>query len=235
MEKEMKKLLLVAVSVGVFLLLTITISIIILTPKTQPQDASVSSYSQGRVQPAADYTPAVIIPQETTPVAENSGQPAVDTNNGDNLTIQIPVPSTVSVSDTPVTSAPVRVATTPAAPSASTVTAAPAPAASSSASASTTTAAATAPARPAAVRTVTDYWIQVGAYRAMVRAEDVRESLADKGLLSIIENRQIGGDNLYRVRLGPYTSKREANHWLAIVQSIDGFSDSQVRETTRQQ
>ena len=42
MEKEMKKLLLVAVSVGVFLLITITVAIVILTPKAQTQEIAFS-------------------------------------------------------------------------------------------------------------------------------------------------------------------------------------------------
>jgi cell division protein FtsN len=69
----------------------------------------------------------------------------------------------------------------------------------------------------------------------MVRAEDVRERLASNGLISIIETRLIDGRNLYRVRLGPYTTEREANHWLTIVRRIEGFDDSQVRQTIRQQ
>jgi DedD protein len=68
----------------------------------------------------------------------------------------------------------------------------------------------------------------------MVRAEDAKELLASKGFVSIIENREIDGRTWYRVRLGPYTSENEANYWLALVKSIDGFSDSQVRQTTRQ-
>ena len=69
----------------------------------------------------------------------------------------------------------------------------------------------------------------------MVRAEDAKELLASNGLVSIIENRVIDGRTFYRVRLGPYTSEREANHWLAIVKTIDGFGESQVRQTVRQQ
>jgi len=237
MEKEMKKLLLVAVSVGVFLLVTITISIIMLTPKAQTREAAVSSYSQGRVQPATDYfnAPPAITGQETVMpiivIPENVyTAPPVDFNNGENLTIQIPIPSTAPVPVTPAASAPVRVVTTPAPaePSRTATSTAAAPAAT------TATTVTTAP-RPAAIRTTIDYWIQIGAYSAMVRAEDVKEFLASKGLISIIENREVSGDNLYRVRLGPYTSEREANHWLAIVREIEGFSDSQVRQTTRQQ
>jgi DedD protein len=70
---------------------------------------------------------------------------------------------------------------------------------------------------------------------AKVRADDAKELLASKGITSIVENRQIDGRIWYRVRLGPYTSEREANYWLALVRSIDGFGESQVRQTVRQQ
>jgi DedD protein len=73
--------------------------------------------------------------------------------------------------------------------------------------------------------------VQTGAFTAIIRAEDAKETLASKGITSIIENRQIDGLTWYRVRLGPYTSESEAKYWLALVQSIDGFAGSQVRQT----
>jgi DedD protein len=77
--------------------------------------------------------------------------------------------------------------------------------------------------------------VQTGAFSAKIRADDARELLASKGITSIVENRQINGRTWYRVRLGPYTSESEANYWLALVRSIDGFGESQVRQTARQQ
>jgi len=244
MEKEMKKLLLIAISVGVFLLVTVTVAIIIMTPKVQQQENAYSSsfpFSQGNFQPASDIMnnipeqPNIII---QNPVNEAPETPAVfDRNDGDNLTIQIPVPpanpaaESSNVSSNPSSAPAARPAVSAPAPTAvpaSTNTAAPA-------ATRTTTAAQTPSNTPAASRTINDYWIQIGAYSAMVRAEDIRENLASKGLVSIIENNMVNGQNVYRVRLGPYTSEREANHWLAIVQAIDGFHDSQVRQTTRQQ
>jgi DedD protein len=76
-----------------------------------------------------------------------------------------------------------------------------------------------------------DYWVQTGAFSTQVRAEGVKETLAAKGITSIIENRAVDGKTWYRVRVGPYTSETEANYWLALVRSIDGFADSQVRQT----
>jgi len=223
MEKEQKKLLLVAVSVGVFLLVTITAAIILLTPKVNTEETSFSSSHPVSIQPASNAT----IPAQ--PVVNNTQETTVNSESAaDHLTIEIPRPTTAAVPDnpdiTPSSSSRPVVTTTPARTAAT-----PAPAAAQPAS---TTAAAS---RTTSTKTVNDYWIQTGAYSAIVRAEDVKELLASKGLISIIETRIVEGRNLYRVRLGPYTSENEANYWLALVKSIDGFSESQVRQTVRQQ
>jgi DedD protein len=115
------------------------------------------------------------------------------------------------------------------------------PASPSSAPASPATAPA-APAVPAAraaprsaavSRAQRDYWIQTGAFSALVRAEDVKETLASKGLSSIIDDGEVDGQTWYRVRVGPYTSENEASYWLALVRAINGFDQSQIRSTLR--
>jgi DedD protein len=90
-------------------------------------------------------------------------------------------------------------------------------------------------AKPAAVpaRTNNDYWIQIGAFSAKVRAEGVKETLAEKGITTIIDDGNVNGKTLYRVRVGPYTSEIEAGYWLALVKELDGFADSQIRSSTR--
>ena len=236
MDKEKKKLLLVAVSVGVFLLVTITVAIIILTPKTQETQFSTSvPYSSGRVQ----VTQQDDVPVQTTPPQPVVVSPDVDRKDGDNLTITVrtppaaAVPDVAQISETPKSNErPATVAVKPAEPAPATK-----PAAKSTAktdtSKTTTVAKPSAVAKPAAPKTINDFWVQTGAFSAQVRAEDARETLASKGITSIVENREINGKIWYRVRLGPYTSEREANHWLEIVKLIDGFSDSQIRQTVR--
>jgi cell division protein FtsN len=76
-----------------------------------------------------------------------------------------------------------------------------------------------------------NFWVQAGAFSTQVRAEDVRETLAGRGITSIIENRDINGQNFFRVRIGPYTSQNEADYWLALIKSINGFEDSQIWQT----
>jgi DedD protein len=159
---------------------------------------------------------------------ENPGEGyAVENNNGGDAArtvINVPKPSTVAVPDTPSEPAG-RSAPRRAAP-ASRPAAAPSPKAS-------------APAKPAAPKPAArpapssydSYWVQTGAFTAKVRAEGVKETLSSKGISSIIENRELDGKTWYRVRVGPYTSENEASYWLALVRSIDGFADSQIRMT----
>ena len=259
MDKEQKKLLLVAISVGVFLLVTITVAIIILTPKVNNEETAFSSpppVTPARIQSAENTIIPVQPVEDNYQVTnnntnrENSEPVATVKNDTELLTIEIPRPTTAAVPDNPditsssqprpvVTIAPAKPAETPA-PTAQ-------PAATQPATARPAAAANPAPAaqpavsRPAAAtrqntpaRTTYDYWIQTGAYSSTVRAEDAKELLASKGLVSIIETRVIDGRNLYRVRLGPYTSEREAGYWLTLVKAIDGFGDSQIRQTVRQ-
>ena len=249
MEKEQKKLILVAVSVGVFLLVTITVALIIITPKTQEP----AYYSSMSVQPAGNVQPAESTNHSSQPIINNTQETninfdfdnaetiaTVDSNDGSRLTIQIPRPSAAAVPDNFENAASAN----------SVVSVIQKAAATESASSVPNTPAAqpAAPARSAAARTpaastrttsssksINDYWIQTGAFTAKIRADDARDLLESKGLISIIENREIDGRTWYRVRLGPYTSENEANYWLALVKSIDGFNESQVRQTVRQQ
>jgi DedD protein len=115
----------------------------------------------------------------------------------------------------------------PAAPAKS---ATPAPAKSAAPAKPSTPARTTASAKPAATaRTNYDaYWVQAGSFSTKVHADGGKETLASKGITSIIENREVEGKTFYRVRIGPYTSQNEADYWLALIQTLDGFEGSQV-------
>jgi DedD protein len=239
MEKEKKKLLLVAVSVGVFLLVTIIAAIMILTTKIQTHDSVFSSSNlvqAGRIKPAENINTVQPVNNQETINIDNIAI-ASDRNDGDNLTIQIPRPTTAAVPDSPEVPAPapVRTQTTPTATQTATAQPAAVQQVATQRPAATTQSAATSRSAASPARIITDYWVQAGAFAAIIRAEDAKDHLASKGLTSIIENRDIEGRTWYRVRMGPYTSENEANYWLALVKEIDGFNDSQVRQTTRQQ
>ncbi|MDR1251416.1 MAG: SPOR domain-containing protein [Treponema sp.] len=257
---EKKKLLLVAISVGVFLVVIISASILIFSPKPGSGTAFSSSrpiasgrsgtlpYESSPPQPATvdavdmvkntdsirgiQPSPSANATQETN-FYINGERPnttyTVENSEGESsarVIINVPKPSTAAVPDTPVeTAARPVTASPPAAPSVSTAKPAAKPAAAKPAVA----------AKPAAAtvqsKARSDYWVQTGAFSTQVRAEGVKETLAAKGITSIIENRAVDGKTWYRVRVGPYTSETEANYWLALVRSIDGFADSQVRQT----
>jgi len=242
---EKKKLLLVAVSVGVVLLILIGIPFMIINPRqpaaptwqtvpqanmgTDPFAWPMQTEDFGRpvpqpvpeapgivdnVQPPAPAPTQVHVPAR--PVATQEETPRV-------TTITVPPPRAAAVPDAPAIAAPARPA--PARP-------APAPAAQPRPAQAQRAPAQAAP-RPvapaAAPATRNNFWVQTGAFSSKVRAESVKESLESKGIASIIENRNINGRTWYRVRVGPYLSETEANYWLALVRSIDGFADSQVR------
>jgi DedD protein len=273
MDKEMKKLLLVAVSVGVFLMVTITVAIIFLTPKTQVQqiafsDSSFNTPAPNALQPTSTPSPAASPLQEPVDMsaerdtnARTNGPPSIaiisENNNRNNQTpmqgtgtgtgtaqnrdiqagSQPPQPSAgtqqAETRTTPApTAAPSRTtASTPAATARPSAT----PVPTTRPSATTSTPRPTATPASTSARTITDYWVQTGAFAARIRAEDAKEFLASKGIVSIIENREINGRVWYRVRLGPYVSENEAKHWLEVVKVIDGFGESQIRQTVRMQ
>ncbi|MDR3333843.1 MAG: SPOR domain-containing protein [Treponema sp.] len=87
-------------------------------------------------------------------------------------------------------------------------------------------------ARPAVRQQDNVYWVQVGAYSTQVRAEGVKETLSAKGVTPIIENSDVNGQRVYRVRVGPY-SQDDVNYWLNLIRAINGFEDSQVRISQR--
>jgi DedD protein len=77
--------------------------------------------------------------------------------------------------------------------------------------------------------------VQAGSFSAKGRAEGVKETLAAKGITSIIENRDVSGTTYFRVRVGPYTSQKEADYWLSLIKTIDGFESSQIWQSQSKQ
>ena len=244
---EKKKLLIVAVSVGVVLLIIIGIPLLMIAPRQNVESVSanverdwVTAVEPGvhRLQPAVgeDAVTQASFADRVQPV-ENVFTPPADTSQ---ITLSVPIPQTAAVPHAPVAPAQRPAAARPqaAAPAAKSTppvqstpvvksepAAKPAPAPKE-----TVKTPAAKPAAPAA-KTHDNFWVQTGAFSTVARAESVKESLASKGFASVIDNRDIAGKTWYRVRVGPYTSETEANYWLALVKSIDGFGESQIRLT----
>jgi cell division protein FtsN len=75
---------------------------------------------------------------------------------------------------------------------------------------------------------VTEFSIQVGAFSSRDRADELNEVLKEKGLAGQVF--YADGPKLYRLRIGPYTNKDEAEKFLGWVRSINGFESSMIFE-----
>ena len=193
---------------------------------TQPTTAAVPSTAPaGRAaNQSTTTTPARPAQTTTTPSptttspSQTSSTPARTTNSSSQAAT---TPAQTTTTPSPNTSTPARTTTAPAQTSATTVQTTMTPAVSTVSQSIPET----------QTRAYNDYWVQTGAFSTILLAEAVKETLASKGITSIIENANVNGRTLFRVRVGPYTSQNEANYWLALIKSMDGFEDSQVRHT----
>jgi DedD protein len=149
------------------------------------------------------------------------------------VVVSVPRPESVKIPVPPETAPAVS---RPAAPKPAASTARPAaskPAASPArpAAAPKPAAAKTAAASGAAAKSRAAYdawWVQAGSFSTKLRADGAKETLASRGITSIVENRDMDGKTFYRIRIGPYVSQDEADYWLALIQSLDGFESSLV-------
>jgi cell division septation protein DedD len=85
-------------------------------------------------------------------------------------------------------------------------------------------------AKPAATVSVTRYWIQTGSYKSQTRAEELSQSLAAKGLPGRVFAYRKTDETYFRVRIGPYTNRQEAEKFLAIVRQIQGLEASYISQ-----
>ena len=81
------------------------------------------------------------------------------------------------------------------------------------------------------ITTVKEYWIQTNSFSTVARAEEERRIITSKGFPAIIQTRIIGDDTFYRVRVGAYSSRAEAEKFLLWIKN-SGFESSQIFEVT---
>ena len=86
------------------------------------------------------------------------------------------------------------------------------------------------PAREPEKRLMTEYWIQAGSYGSNSRANFARDLLAEKGITSTIQTRELESGTFFRVRIGPYMNSDEAAKFLDWVKNLDGFQESYITE-----
>jgi cell division protein FtsN len=73
------------------------------------------------------------------------------------------------------------------------------------------------------------YWIQAGSYSSKKNAEEARNALsAEKIASEIFTYTDANGNLFYRVRIGPYTTKSEAEYWQSRVALIEKFSGAKT-------
>ena len=99
----------------------------------------------------------------------------------------------------------------------------------------TTTAKASSTTKTASAKTTTPapithkFWIQAGSYSSKKNAEEARNALsAEKIASEIFTYTDSNGTLFYRVRVGPYTTKSEAEYWQSRIALIDRFSSSKT-------
>jgi DedD protein len=239
---EKKKLLLIAISVGVFLVIVMGAAILVFSPRTPSPAAAAAAKPIPAGSPERTESPDLPASVDAIELVKNSmniqgletppegnsqdnifyiyGETPEDTVTvnrtnsgvGNRLVVDIPRPVTAAVPDAP---PPAKVA----APVRKAPTAAPSPAVPKAA------------APEQKQKTQDNFWVQTGSFSTVARAEGVKDTLASKGINSLIENRDVDGKTFFRVRVGPYTSKNEADYWLALIKSIHGFEESLVFKT----
>lgn len=85
------------------------------------------------------------------------------------------------------------------------------------------------------VSTKTQFWVQVGSYSNKKTAESARSSLDENKISSdIFTYEDSKGKLFYRVRVGPYTTKSEAEYWRSKIIKIDDFSKAESYITSTQ-
>jgi len=82
------------------------------------------------------------------------------------------------------------------------------------------------PAQTKTARRSVDYWIQTGSYKSQDKAEELAALLSGKGLSARLFTNTSGSGTYYRVRIGPYDNKSEADKFLSIVKQIQGLESS---------
>ena len=75
------------------------------------------------------------------------------------------------------------------------------------------------------------YWIQVGAFSSWNNANKMKQQLALNHLESVIQESNNGTKKVYRVRVGLYTSKKEAERILRQLKNMDSsFANSMIMQ-----
>jgi DedD protein len=81
-------------------------------------------------------------------------------------------------------------------------------------------------------RTVSEYWIQTGSFKTMDRAEYANSLLSEHGISGVITTKSVNNVTYYRLRVGPFGDKREAEKFLGWIKSDTDFQGSYISLVT---
>lgn len=98
----------------------------------------------------------------------------------------------------------------------------------------TTTAASTAKKTTTAAqqKAKASYWIQAASFTAKKNAEEARTVLSEQKISSEIFTYESKGNTYYRVRIGPYVTKAEAEYWKGRIALIKGFESCYITDAS---
>ena len=210
MEKQ--KVFWVVLSVSVFVVVVLIVGVLLLQQRP-------SSVPRAAVSPVNDTGTQVYEYQREAPQAESP--PA-----GDQQTMHFYIGEGGAQSPQAPGAAAPSAGTVPSAGSTQQLSAAPAARPQSASIAKPRSTKPSVPAR--APRKTADYWIQTGSYKSQSRAEELVALLESKGLGSRVFSYAAKGDTFYRVRVGPYSNKGEADKFLALVKQVQGLESSYI-------
>lgn len=192
-----------------------------------------SIYAAGSAEPALTERNAAHGEENAVPALQNQNQYAAEVQQPQRQTapaqiqIQVQPPNAVSeqvpqsVAQTKPADVPVSAkSAAPAKASAAVVPSKPAAAAAAKPAAAAPAKKTPEPAKPAA-----HYWVQAASFNNKKNAEEARSILAEEKIRSeIFTYTDDGGKMFYRVRVGPYITKNEAEFWKSKICMIDRFS-----------
>ncbi|MEE0133432.1 MAG: SPOR domain-containing protein [Treponema sp.] len=252
---EQKKILWIIASVGVFLLVVMGAALIINRPAqgVEPTLSSLQSNNDTWVMPPINTPPAQATDSFQTEgellegalTGDGTAANSVQENTVDSMTVYSGTTNVYGLSDTTT----IDLNSIKEAVQQATVTATNQAGATAVASKATTTAKAPAseatkpaPAEQSATskattkkvvtsstnKVVDQYWVQVASVTNKNNAENARAALAANKIESeIFTHKADNGTLYYRLRVGPYTTKTEAEYWKGRIALIDEFADTE--------
>ncbi len=77
------------------------------------------------------------------------------------------------------------------------------------------------------------YWVQAASYVSKANADNARSVLEGQKIpAEVFTHADNSGVTYYRVRVGPYTTKSEAEYWNSLIKTVDTFAEAQSYVTS---